>query len=132
MISKKELIDAISMSRPRRVSQNSFSEPYELKFERDTRGFDNLFAAVHFERRFSMTFNRMVTTTEGEQNDAELEAMIKKGMAASIHGSLYSEITYDICKSRYEIEMGGTREAAIKILDRLLDKIEGTEHDYNM
>ena len=123
MITKQELSDAIRMSRPRRVASNSFAEQYELNYERDTRGFDNHWAGVHFERMFSMSFNRMVTTTEGEQNDATLEAMIKKGMAYSIHDSLYAEITHEICKSRYEIEMGGTREKAINILDKLIEKL---------
>jgi len=123
MITKQELIDGIGMSRPRRVASNSFAEQYELKYERDTRGFDNLYAAVHFERRFSMSFNRMVTTTEGEHNNMDHEDMIKKGMASAIHDSLYSEITHEICKSRYEIEMGGTRERAITILDKLIEKL---------
>ena len=126
MITKKELIDAISMSRPRRVVSNSFSEKYELKYERDTRGFDNIYSAVHFERRFSMSFNRMVTTTEGEQNDMDLEDMIKKGMASGIHTALYGNITHEMMKARYEIEMGGTREDAINIIDGLLEKLNGT------
>ena len=111
------------MSRPRRVASNSFAEQYELNYERDTRGFDNHWAGVHFERRFSMTFNRMVTTTEGEHNNMDHEDTIKKGMASAIHDSLYAEITHEICKSRYEIEMGGTRERAITILDKLIEKL---------
>ena len=126
MITKQELIDAIKMSYPRRVASNSFAEQYELKYERDTRGFDNHYHGLHFERRFSMSFNRMVTTTEGEQNDMDLEDMIKKGMASGIHTALYGNITHEMMKARYEIEMGGTREEAINIIDGLLEKLNGT------